>query len=794
MRYAIIIGLIIASVGVPSWRGSHTSGPAPESRGYVLRNDAAIPETVRQAADQGRYWRATRLLEEHLTTVRDTAPTTVLLKARLEAGWENWPAVLSLLDGRAWLDDVEGGAGWELLGRAQIAEGRPAAGAAALARYLERADPDAETAGLTELRRAIALDRAGEVESALEAFDRAAARMPWFGDWTSYMAAEAAAGAGKLEEVNRRLAATDGVGGGHWRLRVTAALVAGDTLAAREAALTATRTGSRTSRSEAWAELGRLRLLAGDTARGRAALVRAMDVRSAMGAVNAARGLWELGPTPGEWRTVAAVYRWHGNARRAAEGYEAYLRAGVGTPGERAQVRLDLGRARFDAGLFRQAERGLLALAEEEVPDGVAAEALYTAARAQYRQGRSADGQATFLRLADRFPDREAAARGLFLLADLQHDDLEIDGPEGARRYYRLAVDAAPDLNEAGLAMMRLAGLAYLEGDYDAALAVWEEYRARHPEGRRAAQATYWAARTAAALGRDSVAGVRLLEVREIDPLSFYGMRAAERLDRPILDIPMDASPARDTAVDAEIQDGIRRVDLLAALGRRPDLVEEVERLRRRYQQREGEGALAGEYALAETLNERGYTLTGIGMGWDIYEATGRWDPRLLRIVYPFPFRNLVVPEAEDRGLDPYMLAGLIRRESAFSPVVVSGAGAVGLMQIVPSTARVLARASGIRPFERELLTRPEINIHLGTRFLAELTERFGESTALVLAAYNAGPTRATAWRRFPEADDPELFMERVPYGETRNYIRNVLVHEALYRALYPDLEGHLSE
>ena len=511
-------------------------------------------------------------------------------------------------------------------------------------------------------------------------------------------------------------------------------------------------------------------------------------MRASAGAGDAARRLWELGPEPAEWRTVASVYRWHGNARRAAEGYAAYLEAGAGTPEERARVRLELGRARFDAGRFRQAERGLLALAGDDVADDIAAEALYTAARAQYRQGRAADGRATFLRLADRYPDREAVTRGLFLVADLKHDDLEIDGPEGARRYYRRAADAAPDLNEAGLSMMRLAGLSYLEGDYRSAVELWEEYLERHPNGRRAAQATYWTARGYRALGRDSIARARLEDVRALDPLSFYGMRAAELLDRPILDIPMSTAPARDADADARVRAGLRRVDLLAALDRRADLVEEVERLRRRFQRASGPDAGAGEYALAEALNERGYTLTGIGMGWDLREQVGEWNPRLLRIVYPFPFRTLVVAEAEDRGIDPYLVAGLIRRESAFSPVVVSGAGAVGLMQIVPATGRALARASGLRSFDRELLTRPEVNIHLGTRFLAELLDRFGESMPLVLAAYNAGPTRADRWRRLPESDDPELFTERVPYGETREYIRAVLVHEAVYRALYPEL------
>lgn len=784
MRYALIIGLLIAAAGIPAGlnRGPGAPAPGPETA-------ETVPEAVREAADQGRYWRAARLLRNHLETVSDTAPATILLAARLEAGWAHWPAVIRLLEDRVWLDELEDGAGWALLGRALIARGEPEAGARALGRYLEVGEADPEAEGLAALRRGMALGEAEATEAALAAFDRAARVLPWFADWANYLAAEAAARAGDLPEVDRRLAAAGDAGASHWRVRFRAALMADDTMAAREAALGATRTDARTDRAEAWAQLGRLRLAAGDTTRGREALVRATDVWTSTGAVDAARRLSGLDPSPEEWRAIAAVYRWHGNARRAIEGYEAYLAAGVGPAAERAQARLELGRARFDAGRFREAERGLLALAEEAASEAVAAEALYTAARAQYRQGRRGDGEATFRRLAERYPSARAVTRGLFLVADLKHDDLELEGPRGARTYYRRAAEASPALNEAGLALMRLAGLEYVEGDYAAAAAVWEEYRLLHPDGRRAAQATYWAARSYRRLGRDSLAEARLRQVRELDPLSFYGLRAAERLGESILDIPMGPAPAPDEDAESMIDERVRRVDILAALDRRDDLVHEVETLRRRVQGATGPGAAATEYALAEALNERGYTLTGIGMGWELYETAGTWDPRLLRIVYPFPYRSIVVAEARDRGLAPSLVAAVIRRESAFSRGVVSGAGAIGLMQVLPPTGRALARAEGFRTFDAELLMHPEINVHLGTRFFAELLDRFGDSLPLVLAAYNAGPTRATEWRGFPEADDPELLTERVPYGETREYIRHVLFHRALYRALYPELD-----
>jgi soluble lytic murein transglycosylase len=554
-------------------------------------------------------------------------------------------------------------------------------------------------------------------------------------------------------------------------------------MAAREIALDAARSaGSAATRAAAWVELGRLRLAGGEDDRARAAFLEAMENEGYSAAVDAARELSELSPGPEESRRIGSIYARHGNAQRAAEGFRAYLDAGIGTAAERARARLSLGEARYNVGRYAQAERGLLELANDEVAPSIAARALYLAGRAQYRQGRSDDGQRTLARLAERFPDQDVAARGMYLLADLKHDDLEI---ADARRYYRAAVDASPDLNEAGIALMRLGGLAYLDGDYEGAATLYEEYRDRHPTGRRWEQATYWAARSYDAAGRAADARARLVEIRDREPLSYYGVRAAELLGESLLDIPMSRAPVGDAATDSVVEAGLRRVDLLARLDRRDDVVREVERLRDRL-----EDDTAAAYLLAERLTERGYTLTAIGMGWSLYRRRGGWDDRLLRVIYPFPYRSLVIPESREKGLDPYLVAAIIRRESAFNPTVTSGAGAIGLMQVMPETGRVLARAASLRDFEPSLLRQPDVNVHLGTRYLAEMLDRFENDLPLVLSAYNAGPTRARAWRELPEARDAELFAERIPYGETRDYIRNVLLHRALYRALYPSLDA----
>lgn len=771
--------LLLAAVIVPT-RG------APVEGAQLAASSEGVPEAVERAARQGRYWRASRILGEHLAAAPDTSPETILLASRLSAGWGDWRSVSDLLEGRRWLDQVERGAGWALLGRSRSLLGTPEAAGEALARYLSLADPGDPDRGVALIRRALALAKAGNAEAGLATLDSAAVALPWFEDWIHLFAAEVAAAKGDTAEVRRRLASSDGglVTERGWRLRMDAARKAGDTGAARQAALDAARgAGSADRRAIAWSVLGDLRVEAGDTEKAREAYRSAMEAApGSTGGVDAARGLSRLGPTPAESRTIATIYLRHGNQPRAIDGFERYLAAGIGTAAERAQVRLQLGKAYFDAGRYDDAERGLLALAvEDSVPDRIASEALYLTGRAQYRQGRAGQGQRTFVTLSERYPDQDATARGLYLLADLKHDDLEL---AEARTYYRLAADAAPELTEAGLALMRLGGLAFLEGDFEGAARIYEEYRTQHPTGRRSAQSAYWAARSYAELGRQEDARKLLREIRAADPISYYGIRAAELLEQPVLDIPLEPSPVVDAAVDSLVATGVRRVDLLAELDRRPDLITEVERLRQHFERRDG-----GDYALAEALNERGYTLTGVNMGWTIRRREGSWNSRLLRIIYPFPFRGMVIAEARERGLDPYLVAGLIRRESAFNPVVVSPAGAIGLMQIMPETGRGLAQGAGLRGYTPEILKQADVNVHLGVRYLDQLLRRFGhDHLPTVLSAYNAGPNRAVRWQNMPEHADPELFTERIPYSETRNYVRHVLFHRSLYAALYPEV------
>jgi soluble lytic murein transglycosylase len=154
------------------------------------------------------------------------------------------------------------------------------------------------------------------------------------------------------------------------------------------------------------------------------------------------------------------------------------------------------------------------------------------------------------------------------------------------------------------------------------------------------------------------------------------------------------------------------------------------------------------------------------------------------RILYPVDYQELLVEAARRENLDPALLAGIIWQESTFDPRAVSVAGARGLMQILPSTGRSLARSVGMRYTEGTLF-QPEAGLRLGARYFRRLLDAFGGRVERALAAYNAGPGRTGVWASARPQATAEEFIESIPYPETRGYVTGILSHREHYRRLY---------
>jgi soluble lytic murein transglycosylase len=153
------------------------------------------------------------------------------------------------------------------------------------------------------------------------------------------------------------------------------------------------------------------------------------------------------------------------------------------------------------------------------------------------------------------------------------------------------------------------------------------------------------------------------------------------------------------------------------------------------------------------------------------------------RAAFPLPYRDALERESLRNRLDPMLVAGLIRQESAFASDAVSRSDALGLMQLLPPTGAEMARVVRVR-FSRAQLFDPEYNVRLGTLYFANLLASLGTPEA-ALAAYNAGADRVASWTRGQNYEETPEFVESIPFSETRDYVQIVLRNADLYRRIY---------
>jgi peptidoglycan lytic transglycosylase len=154
------------------------------------------------------------------------------------------------------------------------------------------------------------------------------------------------------------------------------------------------------------------------------------------------------------------------------------------------------------------------------------------------------------------------------------------------------------------------------------------------------------------------------------------------------------------------------------------------------------------------------------------------------RILFPQSWWTDIKADAEKNGLDPYMVAALIRQETEFNPAAISNKDAYGLMQLLPSVGRSLARQMGIPHFRTSELLNPSTNIRLGTLYLRQTLDKFGGQPEYAFAAYNAGDDRVTDWQSIGNYHGIDEFVESIPFTETREYVEAILRNEQIYREL----------
>lgn len=174
-------------------------------------------------------------------------------------------------------------------------------------------------------------------------------------------------------------------------------------------------------------------------------------------------------------------------------------------------------------------------------------------------------------------------------------------------------------------------------------------------------------------------------------------------------------------------------------------------------------------------------TFLGVLLGLYLFFHS-RW---YLERAYPTPYKDLVTQYCAEHNVDPFLVTALMRVESRFRPHVVSEKGARGLMQVMPDTARWVAQELGMDRFDPEMLHDPRINLRIGTWYLASLEREFGGDKVIVLAAYNAGRGNVRKWLDTARWTGRIEEIDRIPFPETRDYVRKVLRFYETYVRVY---------
>jgi soluble lytic murein transglycosylase len=459
------------------------------------------------------------------------------------------------------------------------------------------------------------------------------------------------------------------------------------------------------------------------------------------------------------------------------------------------QARLALGLSLFRLRQYPQAAAWLEPLRDVAGPDRV--EAIFWLARSYARSGDTPRFTKTMTLLVDLAPQSRRAEEGLYLLAQAAADDGDV---AQARGYLTRLLKAYPRGAWTDDALWLRGWLAYKGRDLVGAVAAWDRLIAEEQGSPFRIPALYWKGRALEAMKKpgEAVAAYRMI-LRIGADQNYYWFRARERVGRLSKKaVPSPPSlPAAETGNRSGTESDAlraRKARALRAIGLDEDGVEEYsEQIRTRPEDRETLAEACRAFLEVGRYEKALWLAAQILRPLYAQENGKPPVPEFWQCLYPRGYWLIVREDAAQRGLDPYLVTALIREESSFAPRAVSRAGARGLMQLMPQTAEQVARYSnpGLWPASLDL---PEVNIRLGTIYLAELIRGNGGVVSLALAAYNGGQQQVQRWRdRYGFADEEE-FTEDIPFTETRSYVKRVLGSYQRYSTLYGTMRAESRE
>lgn len=458
-------------------------------------------------------------------------------------------------------------------------------------------------------------------------------------------------------------------------------------------------------------------------------------------------------------------------------------------PGSARRVDALVVDALYRARLNAEARSRAAAFLAQYPDDGLAADVRVLVFRLDVREGRTQDvrtrGDALWTGRVPGIPQSDRLELGRLLAAYLVSIGEVDEGLSVYRRVYRAAT--SPDF-QADI-MWRVSVAAIRAGQLDRAETNLRALQRRDLDREVSLLVEYWTAVLAERRlqPREAVRGYTALAARE--PYHYYGIRARERLVALQAGVPEpDARltfPSTALQVSSRTTPAFRGATLLARAG----LMAEAARVARDLADaRRADRALAllaarasadaGEYRLAVGLIETRFL--------SFVERPAHDVPSdFFELAYPQAYWEEVRQAGAATGVDPRLLLSLARQESRYDPSVRSVVGAVGLFQIMPYTADALAPRVGIDATNRALLLMPEVSARFAARLVADLMRLFDGADTAVVAAYNAGDERGATWWRASRGVADDLFVDTIPYSETRIYVRRVYANYVTYRKLY---------
>jgi soluble lytic murein transglycosylase len=470
-------------------------------------------------------------------------------------------------------------------------------------------------------------------------------------------------------------------------------------------------------------------------------------------------------PNGGEPLALARGAYQAGLSSRAVALYSTAFKAGLGVDRDHfwnATLLARLNRDREAAAEFAKVGAG----------SPLAAAARYQRARALLAAGLGTEARNALRQLAAQYPTDTSTASALMLLSDLAADE----GRDAAARQTLLSVAARfPRSRHAPAALFRASVLAYVNGDLVAATRELDSIIERYPSSDEVLAAGYWAGRDWERRGDTAKARAHWRAVIHREGGSYYSVLSARRLGMPLL---TDRSRSDNYPEVNYVTEAVQRIAILRAVGMDAEGTFEEDRLFR-----DAGSSPQRLVATAHALTGTDQAARSISLGRRAVAEVGP-SAQNYRLLYPVLERETLSESARSVGVEPALVAALIRQESSFNPRATSPVGARGLMQVMPDVGRSLARSRKVAGYSDESLYDPALNIRFGTIHLANLLRR-GRPLVQVLAGYNAGESRLPKWARMKGASDPEMFTERISFVETRDYVRAIIRNQAFYRELY---------